>query len=129
MFSDSSSFSIGNVQCQDGHFVDATLAQPSPLGEVQQLAAMTRNATVTPGMGDFFRRTVGCTGWPVRITNPRAALSVQGTVNPVLLVHTTFDPATSPEYARGMPGRRRPPWMRILLILQCRLLGRCWLAD
>ncbi|KAI3395658.1 hypothetical protein diail_1024 [Diaporthe ilicicola] len=102
VFSDSSSFSIGNVQCQDGHFVDATLAQPSPLGQVQALAAMTRSNTVTPGMGEFFRRTVGCTGWPANITNPRAALNVQGTLNPVLLVHTTFDPATSPEYARGM---------------------------
>lgn len=104
VFSDSSSFSIGNVQCQDGHFVDATLAQAplTPAGQVQELAAATRNATVTPGMGEFFRRTVGCTGWPVKITNPRQALDVKGTQNPVLLVHTTFDPATSPEYARGM---------------------------
>jgi pimeloyl-ACP methyl ester carboxylesterase len=101
VFSDSSSFSIGNVQCQDGHFVDATLA-PSPLGQVQELAALTRNSTVTPGMGEFFRRTIGCTGWPAKITNPRKALDVTGTLNPVLLVHTTFDPATSPEYARGM---------------------------
>lgn len=103
VFSDSSSFSIGNVQCQDGHFVDATLA-PSPVGQVRDLAALARNSTVTPGMGEFFRRTVGCTGWPVKITNPRRALDVRGTQNPVLLVHTTFDPATSPEYARGMLG-------------------------
>ncbi|POS72072.1 hypothetical protein DHEL01_v209533 [Diaporthe helianthi] len=101
VFSDSSSFSITNVQCQDGHFVDATLA-PSPLGQMQELAAMTRKATVTPGMGEFFRRTITCTGWPVNITNPRQALDVKGTQNPVLLVHTTFDPATSPEYAQGM---------------------------
>lgn len=101
VFSDSSSFSIGNVQCQDGHFVDATLA-PSPVGQVQDLAAMTHNSTVTPGMGEFFRRTIGCTGGgAVKITNPRQALNIQGTQNPVLLVHTTFDPATSPEYARG----------------------------
>jgi pimeloyl-ACP methyl ester carboxylesterase len=101
VFSDSSAFSISIVQCEDGHFVDATLA-PSPLGQIQQLATLTRNSTVTPGMGEFFRRTIGCTGWPVRITNPRRALDVTGTQNPVLLVHTTFDPATSPEYARGM---------------------------
>lgn len=102
VFSDSSSFSIGIVQCQDGHFVDATLAPEGPLAQVQQLAAMTRNVTVTPGMGEFFRRTIGCTGLPVNITNPRKALAVTGTQNPVLLVHTKFDPATSPEYAQGM---------------------------
>lgn len=102
VFTDSSSFSIGIVQCEDGHFVDATLAPQGALAQVQELAAMTRNATVTPGMGEFFRRTIGCTGWPAKITNPRQALNVSGTQNPVLLVHTTFDPATSPEYAQGM---------------------------
>lgn len=102
VFTDSSSFSIGIVQCEDGHFVDATLAPQGPLAQVLELAAMTRNVTVTPGMGEFFRRTIGCTGWPVKITNPRQALNVSGTQNPVLLVHTTFDPATSPEYAQGM---------------------------
>ncbi|KAG8156317.1 hypothetical protein KVR01_013769 [Diaporthe batatas] len=101
VFTDSSAHAIGIVQCQDGHFVDATLA-PDPLGQIQDLAAMTRNSTVTPGMGEFFRRTIGCTGWPLKVTNPRRALDVSGTQNPVLLVHTTFDPATSPEYARGM---------------------------
>lgn len=101
-FADSSSFSIGIVQCEDGHFVDATLAPQGALKQVQELAALTRNATKTPGMGEFFRRTIGCTGWPIKITNPRKALAVSGTQNPVLLVHTTFDPATSPEYAQGM---------------------------
>lgn len=113
VFSDSSSFSIGNVQCQNGHFVDATLA-PSPVGQVRDLAALARNSTVTPGMGEFFRCTVGCTGWPVKITNPpRKALDVKGTQSPVLLVHTTFDPATSPEYARGMLGEI---WGSVLLV-------------
>lgn len=102
VFRDSSSFSIGIVQCSDGHFVDATIAPQGPLTQIQELAAMTRNATVTPGMGEFFRRTIGCTGLPLKITNPRKALAVTGTLNPVLLVHTTFDPATSPEYAQGM---------------------------
>lgn len=102
VFSDSSSFSIGIVQCEDGHFVDATLAPQGALAQILELAAMTRNATVTPGMGEFFRRTIGCTGFPVNITNPRKALAVSGTQNPVLLIHTTFDPATSPEYAQGM---------------------------
>lgn len=102
VFLDSSSFSIGIVQCADGHFVDATLAPQGPLAEIQQLAAMTRNVTVTPGMGDFFERTIGCTGFPINITNPRKALNVTGMANPVLLVHTTFDPATSPVYAQGM---------------------------
>ncbi|KAJ4423931.1 hypothetical protein N0V82_001359 [Gnomoniopsis sp. IMI 355080] len=102
VFSDSSSFSIGIVQCEDGHFVDATLAPQGALTQILELAAMTRNATVTPGMGEFFRRTIGCTGLPVNITNPRKALAVSGTQNPVLLIQTTFDPATSPEYAQGM---------------------------
>ncbi|KAK1978530.1 Alpha/Beta hydrolase protein [Colletotrichum cereale] len=99
VYRDSRLLSITNVQCQDGHFFAA-----KDHVEVQQVAEMTRTFTVTPGMGEFWRRVIDCTGYPVNITNPRAALSVKGTRNPVLLVHSRFDPATSLVYAVGMAG-------------------------
>ncbi|KAL0930465.1 tap domain protein [Colletotrichum truncatum] len=96
-FTDSRSLSITNVQCQDGHFFAA-----KDHVEVQRVADMTRSFTVTPGMGEFWHRVIDCTGYPVKITNPRTALNVKGTQNPVLLVHSRFDPATSFVYAAGM---------------------------
>ncbi|KAK1856527.1 tap domain protein [Colletotrichum chrysophilum] len=97
IFTDSRSLSITNVQCQDGHF----FAAESHI-EVQRVADMTRAFTVTPGMGEFWHRVIDCTGYPVKITNPRTALSVKATQNPILLVHSRFDPATSLVYAVGM---------------------------
>ncbi|TDZ28485.1 putative hydrolase [Colletotrichum spinosum] len=94
IFQDSRSLAITNVQCQDGHF----FAAKDHL-EVQRVADMTRTFTTTPGMGEFWRRVIDCTGYPVKITNPRTALDIKGTQNPVLLVHSRFDPATSFVYA------------------------------
>ncbi|KAK2024476.1 alpha/beta-hydrolase [Colletotrichum zoysiae] len=98
-YTDSRFLSITTVQCQDGHFFAA-----KDHVEVRQVAEMTRTFTTTPGMGEFWRRVVDCTGYPVNVTNPRAALSVKGTQNPVLMVHSRFDPATSLVYAVGMAG-------------------------
>ncbi|TQN68571.1 Tripeptidyl aminopeptidase [Colletotrichum shisoi] len=97
VFSDSRSLSITTVQCQDGHFLAA-----KEHVEVQRIAEMTRTFTGTPGMAEFWRRVIDCTGYPVNITNPRTALSIKNTQNPVLLVHSRFDPATSFVYAAGM---------------------------
>ncbi|KAF6822341.1 tap domain protein [Colletotrichum plurivorum] len=97
VFVDSRSLSITNVQCQDGHFFAA-----KDHVEVKRVADMTRSFTTTPGMGEFWHRVIDCTGYPVKITNPRAALSVKATQTPVLLVHSRFDPATSFVYAAGM---------------------------
>ncbi|KAF9874786.1 tap domain protein [Colletotrichum karsti] len=97
IFTDSRSLSITVVQCQDGHF----FAAKSHV-EVQRVADMTRSFTVTPGMGEFWHRVIDCTGYPVNITNPRTALTIKATKNPVLLVHSRFDPATSFVYAAGM---------------------------
>ncbi|KAK1585607.1 Alpha/Beta hydrolase protein [Colletotrichum navitas] len=97
VYADSRFLSITAVQCQDGHFFAA-----KDHIEVQQVAEMTRTFTTTPGMGEFWRRVIDCTGYPVNITNPRTALSVKGTQNPVLMVHSRFDPATSLVYAMGM---------------------------
>jgi pimeloyl-ACP methyl ester carboxylesterase len=97
VFTDSASYSIQNVQCQDGHFVAATSAE-----QVQGIARLTRTFTVTPGMGEFWNRVIGCTGYPVRVSNPRARLDVRGLKNPTLLVHARYDSATSMVYAQGM---------------------------
>ncbi|OLN95760.1 Tripeptidyl aminopeptidase 1 [Colletotrichum chlorophyti] len=97
VFSDSGALAITNIQCQDGHFFAA-----KDHVEVQRVADMTRTLTTTPGMGEFWRRVIDCTGYPVKITNPRTPLNVQKTENPVLLVHSRFDPATSFVYAAGM---------------------------
>ncbi|KAK2004412.1 alpha/beta-hydrolase [Colletotrichum falcatum] len=97
VYTDSRFLAITTVQCEDGHFFPA-----KDHVEVQHVADMTRAFTVTPGMGDFWLRVIDCTGYPVNVTNPRAALSVKGTQNPVLMVHSRFDPATSLAYAVGM---------------------------
>ncbi|KZL79373.1 tap domain protein [Colletotrichum incanum] len=97
VYTDSRLLSITTVQCQDGHFFAAKDHM-----EVQQMAEMTRTFTATPGMGEFWRRVIDCTGYPVNITNPRTALNVKNTQNPVLMVHSRFDPATSLVYAVGM---------------------------
>ncbi|KAK1715388.1 Alpha/Beta hydrolase protein [Colletotrichum lupini] len=96
IFTDSRSLSITNVQCQDGHFFAA-----KDHVEVQRVADMTRTFTTTPGMGEFWHRVIDCTGYPVKITNPRTALNIKDTP-PILLVHSRFDPATSLVYAAGM---------------------------
>ncbi|KDN70776.1 hypothetical protein CSUB01_09793 [Colletotrichum sublineola] len=99
VYTDSRFLSITTVQCEDGHFFPA-----KDHIEVQQIAEMTRTFTVTPGMGEFWRRVIDCTGYPVNVTNPRTALDVKGTQNPVLMVASRFDPATSFVYAVGMVG-------------------------
>ncbi|KAJ0167400.1 putative hydrolase [Colletotrichum tanaceti] len=97
VFADSQGLAITTVQCQDGHFLAA-----KDHFEVQRIAEMTRTFTGTPGMAGFWRRVIDCTGYPVNVTNPRTALSIKNTQNPVLLVHSRFDPATSLVYANGM---------------------------
>lgn len=109
-FEDSSSLAITQVQCADGHFVDAQRfggsagvdGAAAAAARIKVLADLTRTFTATPGMDEFYRRVVTCTGYPVAITNPRAALNVSGLKTPALVVHTRFDPATSPAYAAGM---------------------------
>lgn len=128
-FADSAAFGGINVQCADGHFVDALkfndqtgggggasdAATATAAGRVRMLADLSRTFTTTPGMDQFYRRVVVCSGWPVAITNPRAALAVQGLRTPVLMVHTRFDPATSPAYAVGMVEEFRGVGARLLV--------------
>ncbi|KAL0936930.1 uncharacterized protein CTRU02_209146 [Colletotrichum truncatum] len=96
-FTDSSVVAITNVLCQDGTFFAA-----KDHTEVQLVADMTRTFTVTPGVGEFWKRVIDCTGYPVKISNPPAALSIKGMQNPALLVQSRFDPATSIVFAAGM---------------------------
>lgn len=131
-FADSASLGGINVQCADGHFVDALKFNDqqqqqqqggsggasdagTSAARVRMLADLSRTFTTTPGMDQFYRRVVVCPGWPVAITNPRTALAVQGLKTPPLLVHTRFDPATSPAYAVGMVEEFRGVGARLLV--------------
>lgn len=124
-FADSSSLGGINVQCADGHFVDALkfndqggaggLDASAAAARVRMMADLSRTFTTTPGMDQFYRRVVVCSGWPVGITNPRTAQAVQGLKTPALLVHTRFDPAASPAYAVGMVEEFRGVGARLLV--------------
>jgi pimeloyl-ACP methyl ester carboxylesterase len=53
---------------------------------------------------EFWDVMTGCTGWPVRVSNPPAARRIAG-VPPVLVIGNTSDPSTPIAWARGLARR------------------------
>ncbi|ORY70210.1 uncharacterized protein BCR38DRAFT_521038 [Pseudomassariella vexata] len=94
---DNEGFAFNAIACQDG-----IETGQQTLAEVQKRALVSRTFATVPGMNEFWRTKTLCDGWTPAETNPKKQLNVVGLANPVLLVNSINDPATSVVWAQGM---------------------------